>query len=109
MLEPKAPINSYRDLVVWQEAMNLAEAAYRLTRQFPKDEADRPTSAIRGLDTSQHCRRVWAREHGSLYTAPAHCSGIAERVRNPSAPRRAHRYRRQGRVCALACQVRDDR
>src|SRR3990172_8152706 len=34
----KAPIRSYRDLVVWQEAMNLAEAAYRLSRQLPKEE-----------------------------------------------------------------------
>ena len=33
-----APINSYRDLVVWQEAMNVAEATYRLTRNFPKEE-----------------------------------------------------------------------
>jgi four helix bundle protein len=32
------PINSYRDLVVWQEAMNLAETAYRLTASFPKEE-----------------------------------------------------------------------
>ena len=34
----KAPIRSYRDLVVWQEAMSLAEAAYRLSRQLPKEE-----------------------------------------------------------------------
>src|SRR5947199_10782898 len=34
----KGPITSYRDLVVWQEAMNLAEAAYRLTTRFPKEE-----------------------------------------------------------------------
>ena len=34
----KAPIRSYRDLVVWQEAMNLAEAAYRLSRRLPKEE-----------------------------------------------------------------------
>ena len=31
-------IKSYRDLRVWQDAMALAEAAYRLTRGFPKDE-----------------------------------------------------------------------
>lgn len=33
-----APIDSDRDLVVWQEAMNLAEAAYRSTASFPKGE-----------------------------------------------------------------------
>ena len=36
---PKSPINSYRDLLVWQEAMDLAEAAYRLTATFPREEA----------------------------------------------------------------------
>ena len=28
----------YRDLVVWQKAMGLAEATYRLTRRFPNEE-----------------------------------------------------------------------
>ena len=46
MSEP-APINSYRDLIVWQEAMNLAEAAYRLTATFPKEEAYALTSQLR--------------------------------------------------------------
>lgn len=52
MLEPKASISSYRDLVVWQEAMNLAEMAYRLTAGFPKDESYGLTSQIRRAGTS---------------------------------------------------------
>jgi four helix bundle protein len=40
-------INSYRDLRVWQDAMTLAEACYRLTRQFPRDELFGLTSQIR--------------------------------------------------------------
>ncbi|MGE5610409.1 MAG: four helix bundle protein [Bacillota bacterium] len=28
----------YRDLVVWQKAMDLVEAVYRATRSFPKEE-----------------------------------------------------------------------
>ena len=40
-------INSYRDLRVWQEAMTLAEACYRLTGQFPRDELFGLTSQIR--------------------------------------------------------------
>ena len=47
MSESKSPINSYRDLVVWQEAMNLAEAAYRLTAGFPKEETYGLTSQLR--------------------------------------------------------------
>ena len=31
-------IRNYRDLVVWQRAMELAEDVYRITRRFPTDE-----------------------------------------------------------------------
>jgi len=41
------PINSYRDLRVWQGAMALAEACYLLTRGFPKDEMFGMTSQLR--------------------------------------------------------------
>lgn len=40
-------IQSYRDLRVWQLAMDVAEKCYRLTRQFPKDELYGMTSQIR--------------------------------------------------------------
>jgi four helix bundle protein len=40
-------IQSYRDLKVWQQAMNLAEECYRLTRQFPKEELYGMTSQVR--------------------------------------------------------------
>ena len=33
-----APVLSYRDLRVWQQAMDLAEAAYRATEHFPEHE-----------------------------------------------------------------------
>jgi four helix bundle protein len=36
--EPKAPIRSYRDLNVWQKAVELAEEAYRLAKKLPKVE-----------------------------------------------------------------------
>ena len=45
-------INSYRDLRVWQEAMALAEACYRLTRRFPRDEIYGMTSQIRRASAS---------------------------------------------------------
>jgi four helix bundle protein len=40
-------IKSYRDLRVWQDAMALAEASYRLTRGFPKEEMFGLSSQIR--------------------------------------------------------------
>jgi four helix bundle protein len=33
-----AEINSYRDLKVWQQAMELAVSAYHVTRNYPTDE-----------------------------------------------------------------------
>jgi four helix bundle protein len=40
-------IESYRDLRVWQEAMVFAEACYRLTASFPRDEIFGLTAQIR--------------------------------------------------------------
>ena len=31
-------MNSYRELKVWQRAMDVAETVYRITREFPKQE-----------------------------------------------------------------------
>ena len=50
MNEPS--INSYRDLRVWQDAMTPAEACYRLTRRFPRDELFGLTSQIRRAASS---------------------------------------------------------
>lgn len=40
-------IRSYRDLKVWQRAMDLAELCYHVTRRFPRDEMYGMTSQIR--------------------------------------------------------------
>ena len=40
-------MGGYRDLVIWQRAMALAEATYRLTRSFPGDERFGLTSQAR--------------------------------------------------------------
>src|SRR5262245_21862858 len=40
-------IRSYRDLTVWRAAMDLAEACYRLTQDFPRDEVFGMTAQIR--------------------------------------------------------------
>ena len=45
-------IESYRDLRVWQEAMDLAEACYRLTARFPREEVYGLTSQIRRAGAS---------------------------------------------------------
>jgi four helix bundle protein len=48
----RSSINSYRDLRVWQEAMNLAEASYRLSARFPKEEAFGLTAQLRRSGSS---------------------------------------------------------
>ena len=40
-------IRSYRDLLVWQRAMTIAEATYRLTKAFPREEQFALTSQSR--------------------------------------------------------------
>jgi four helix bundle protein len=45
-------INSYRDLQVWQKAIALSVACYRLTSTFPKDELYGMTSQIRRSSAS---------------------------------------------------------
>jgi four helix bundle protein len=43
----KSKIQSYRDLIVWQRAMALAERVYEVTRDFPKAETYGLTSQMR--------------------------------------------------------------
>lgn len=40
-------VRSYRDLAVWNKAMDLAAESYALSRQFPKDEMYGMTSQLR--------------------------------------------------------------
>ena len=40
-------VRSYRDLIVWQRAMVLAERIYEVTRPFPKEETYGLTSQMR--------------------------------------------------------------
>ncbi len=45
-------IRSYRDLNVWRKGMSLAEAVYRLTATFPRDEQYGLTSQSRRASVS---------------------------------------------------------
>lgn len=52
MAKAEKRIESHRDLVVWQESMNLAVAAYKLTKRFPKEELYGLTTQIRRASAS---------------------------------------------------------
>ncbi|MBX3568553.1 MAG: four helix bundle protein [Rhizobiaceae bacterium] len=47
-----ARIDSYRDLIVWQQALDLAVSIYAETRTWPKDELYGLTSQVRRAATS---------------------------------------------------------
>jgi four helix bundle protein len=46
-MEEKLKAQSFRDLVVWQRAMQLTVAIYRLTCDFPREEIYGLTSQVR--------------------------------------------------------------
>jgi four helix bundle protein len=62
-------IRSYRDLRVWQEAMALAEACYRRTRDFPREEQFGLTAQIRRAASSipANIAEGWGRENTGSY------------------------------------------
>jgi four helix bundle protein len=41
------PVRSYRDLIAWQKAMDLVEAVYRSTADFPREEIYGLTAQVR--------------------------------------------------------------
>jgi len=47
-----AAVESFRELVVWQRAVELSVAVYKLTAAFPKDEMYGLTSQIRRASVS---------------------------------------------------------
>jgi four helix bundle protein len=47
-----SPILSFRDLIVWQQGMELAKLCYFKTRSFPRSESFGPTSQIRRAGAS---------------------------------------------------------
>lgn len=42
-----ATVRNYRELIVWQKAMDLVELIYQATKQFPKEELYGLTSQVR--------------------------------------------------------------
>jgi four helix bundle protein len=88
-----AEIKSHRDLLVWQQAMDLAVDVYQLTRVWPKDELYGLTAQARraAVSVAANIAEGYGREsrasyvqflrvaQGSLKELETHCH-IAERV-----------------------------
>ncbi|RAZ89224.1 diversity-generating retroelement protein bAvd family protein [Mesorhizobium hawassense] len=60
-------INSYKDLIVWQQAMDLAVATYSLTKAWPKEELYGLTSQIRRSATSANIAEGYGRDNTGSY------------------------------------------
>ena len=62
-------IDSYRDLVVWRQAMDLAVAVYETTRAWPRDELYGLTSQARRAATSvpANIAEGYGRENAGSY------------------------------------------
>lgn len=51
-MEKREPAKSFRDLVVWQKAHQLALGVYRMTKSFPKEELYGSTSQVKRSSVS---------------------------------------------------------
>jgi four helix bundle protein len=62
-------IRSYRDLLVWRQAMDLAAGVYRLTRSWPKDELYGLTSQARrsAVSVAANIAEGYGRENQGSY------------------------------------------
>ncbi len=87
------PVRNFRDLIAWQKAMDFAEAVYRATASFPKEEIYGLRAQVRGAASSvpaniaegqgrkstNEFRRFLSIAHGSLCEAHTHLL-LAERL-----------------------------
>lgn len=65
----KRPVNSFRDLRVWQAGIDLVEQVYRLTARFPREEIYGLTSQIQRAAVSipSNIAEGHTREHSKEY------------------------------------------
>ena len=63
------PIQSYRDLVVWQKAMSLAAEVYTVGRGFPHHDRSTLGNQLQrsAISTPSNIAEGWARGHGRTY------------------------------------------
>ena len=63
MPERELPKNSYKDLIVWQRAIELSVAIYKLTAKFPREEIYGLTNQLRraGLSVASNIAEGYGR------------------------------------------------
>jgi len=60
---------AYRDLIVWQRAVQMSVALYRLTQGFPREELYGLTSQLRraGVSVASNIAEGWGRQSDGEY------------------------------------------
>jgi len=91
-----AQINSFRDLLVWQKAMDLAVRCYGVSRRMPRDEQRVLGYQIRKCAVSMpsNIAEGKARQSTAIYESFVGGAWLRSRVRNSVRTRRAS----EGRV-----------
>jgi 23S rRNA-intervening sequence protein len=71
-------VQDYRDLIVWQKAMNLAKLCYQVVKQFPKEALFAMSSQIRraGINSREHRRRQRPGAYQGIPESPEYCPGF---------------------------------
>lgn len=59
----------FRELIVWQRAIDMTEAIYRFTAQFPREEMYGLTSQLRraGVSVASNIAEGWGRQSNGEY------------------------------------------
>lgn len=81
-MENKARVHSYKDLIVWQRAMELVVEVYSLTDLFPRSELYGLTSQMRRCSVSVPSNIAEGRRRGSKKTIGSFLSSLIVRVQN---------------------------
>jgi len=82
-----ARLSTFKDLLVWQKAMELSVEVYRLTKNYPSDERYGLTAETRKTSRSipyNLAEGHKARKYGRVHPLPRDCGRLYRRVGNPT-------------------------
>jgi 23S rRNA-intervening sequence protein len=86
------PIRSFRDLRVWEAAMDLVEKVYRLTQAFPRQEIyglTRPDTTGGGFGSFEYSGRSYEGTSQGVSASPVNCPSVFSRDGNSDGDCRA--------------------
>jgi len=82
-------MQGHKELIVWQKAMELVVAVYKLSQSFPKTETYGLATKGRGLNSVEHCPGSRPQANSGLREAFRDCQRLTRGTRNPVGDRRS--------------------